>query len=132
VSTKTKAPVAVEPDPTAVDALASAIIRTFGVTGRGYQGNRFLCAGEDQLREWLTEDGVSFDDAHLAAALSRLETATLPGSDARLIRGAELHRRNGSRNAPAAHLPPRAMIVESIHPFDHATYEPADISPYLV
>jgi hypothetical protein len=102
------------------------------VPGRGHEGNRYLFESDTHLREWLTEDGVSFDDAHLAAALARLETATLPGSDARLIRGSELHRRNGSRYLPASHLPSRAMMIESIHSFDHTTYEPADISPYLV
>jgi hypothetical protein len=102
------------------------------VTGRGYLGNRFSCAGEDQLRQHLTWDGVSFDDVHLAAALSRLETATLPGSDSRLIRGSGLHRRNSSLHLPAAQLPPRAMLLEHMHPFDYKVYEPADISPYLV
>jgi hypothetical protein len=104
-----------------VDALAREILKAVNVPGRGHEGNRYLIASDTQLRQYLTEDGVSFDDARLAAALSRLETATLPGSDARLIRGSELHRRNGSRNSPAAHLPARAMMIESIHPFDHTT-----------
>jgi hypothetical protein len=122
----------VEVDPTAVDALARDILKAVNAPDRGYQGNPYLIESDTQLRQYLTEDGVSFDDAHLAAALSRLETATLPGSDARLILGAELHRRNGSRNSPAAHLPGRAMMIESIHPFDTLFYEPAEIFPYLV
>jgi hypothetical protein len=41
----------------------------------------------------------------------RLETATLQGSDARLIRCYELHRRISSIHLPAVQLPPRAMLL---------------------
>ena len=75
---------------------------------------------------------MSYDDTTLAGALERLETATLPGSNARLIRGSELHRRNGSRYLPAAQLPPRAMMLEEVHPFDNRVYDRADIMPYLI
>lgn len=75
---------------------------------------------------------MQFDDELLAAALRVLETASLPGSDARLIRGAELHRRNGSsvfvRSTP---LPSRAMLLDQVAPFHFQEYEPADIEPYL-
>jgi hypothetical protein len=74
---------------------------------------------------------VIFDDATLSAAVTRLETAMLPGSDTRLIRGTELHRRNCSRYLPAAHLPARAMMLESLRPWDQMICERADIDPYL-
>jgi hypothetical protein len=82
---------ATEPDPAAVDELAKAIIRSFSVIGRGYEGNRNLCPHEDQLRDWLRADGVSFDDGLLSAALTRLETATVPGYNVGLVRATELH-----------------------------------------
>jgi hypothetical protein len=50
-----------------------------------------LCPNENQLREWLRADGVSFDDDLLSAALTRLETAMVPGYNVRLVRGTELH-----------------------------------------
>jgi hypothetical protein len=81
-----------------------------------------------QLREWLTEDGASFDDAHLSAALTRL-AATLPGSNTRLIRGSELHRRNSSRYLPATHLPQRAMMLESLRSRDATVYAKPISSP---
>lgn len=114
------------------DAVAVAILKTFDVPGRGFQGNRNLIESEDQLRRYLTEDGVIFDDSILSAALTLLETATLPGSITRLLRGRELHRRNSSPHLPAAALPPRAMMLEQVHPFDYNVYEPADIEPYLI
>jgi hypothetical protein len=123
----------VEPaDDDRVAALARAIIKSFSVSGRGYNGTRHLCESDSVLREWLAADGVSCDDAALSAALTKLETATLPGSNMRLIRGSELHRRNGSRHLPAARWPERAMMLESVHPFDSMQYEPADILPYLL
>jgi hypothetical protein len=84
------APVVV-PTEDAADALATAIIKAF-VPGRGYQGNRKLCESETVLRSWLHSDGVIFDEADLPAALTRLETASLPGSTFRLLRGYALHR----------------------------------------
>jgi len=109
-----------------------AILKTFDVPGRGFQGNRNLIESEDRLRQYLTEDGVSFDDSTLSAALTLLETATLPGSSARLVRGRELHRRSSSPHSPAAQLPSRAMLLEHMHPFDYRVYDPADIEPYLI
>jgi hypothetical protein len=91
-----------------------------------------MCESETVLREWLHSDGVIFDEAHLSAALTRLETATLPGSDARLIRGHELHRRTNSWYSPVTPSPPRAMLLGQVHPFDPTEYEPADIEPYVV
>jgi hypothetical protein len=104
----------------------------FSASGRGYQGNRYLCESETVLRQYLTEDGVIFDESDLAPALTKLETASLRGSDARLVRGTELHRRNNSRYSPAARLPERAMMLDQVHPFDPMKYEPADIEPYVV
>jgi hypothetical protein len=121
-----------EPDLVAVDELAKAIIKSFSVTGRGYEGNRNLCPHEDQLREWLEADGLSFDDGLLSAALTRLETATVQGYNVRLVRGTELHRRNRSIWVPAAHWPDRAMLLDPLSPWDSATYEPCDIVPYLL
>jgi hypothetical protein len=123
---------AVELDPAAVDELAKAIIRSFSVTGRGHDGNRNLCPHEDLLREWLQADGMSFDDGFLSAALARLETATVPGYNVRLVRGTELHRRNRSIWVPAEHWPDRAMLLDPLSPWDSATYEPSDIVPYLI
>jgi hypothetical protein len=48
---------------------------------------------------------VSFDDDLLSAALTRLETAMVPGYNVRLVRGTELHRRNRSIWVPAACWP---------------------------
>src|SRR4051794_24620370 len=59
-------------------------------------------------------------------------TADPPGVYTRLIRGTELHRRYGSRYSPAAQLPPRAMMLEQVHPWDRTVHEPADIEPYLM
>jgi hypothetical protein len=123
---------AVEPEPAAVDELAKAIIRSFSVPGRGYEGNRNLCPNEDQLREWLQADGVSFDDGLLSAALTRLETAMVPGYNVRLVRGTELHRRNRSIWVPAERWPDRAMLLDPLSPWHSATYEPCDIVPYLI
>jgi hypothetical protein len=109
-----------------------AILKTFDVPGRGFQGNRNLIESEDQLRQYLTEDGVIFDDSTLSAALTLVETATLPKLGARLVRGTELHRRNSSQHLPAAQLPPRAMILEHMHMWDYKVYERADIEPYLI
>jgi hypothetical protein len=72
-----------------VNGLAQAIVRAFHVAGRGFQGNKFMWESGVVLRRYLTEDGVSFDNELLAAALRVLETASLSGSDARLIRGSE-------------------------------------------
>jgi hypothetical protein len=119
------------PEPTdeqRIDALATAITRAF-TAGRGYQGNRRLCESETVLREWLTEDGVIIDEAGLPAALTRLETATLPGSNSRLLRGYALHRSYPITSKP---LPPRSMLLMTLHPLDSTTYEPADIEPYVV
>jgi hypothetical protein len=122
----------IELDPAAVDELAKAIIRSFSVTGRGYEGNRNLCPHEDQLREWLRADGVSFDDDLLSAALTRLETAVVPGYNVRLVRGIELQRRSRSIGVPAARWPDRVMLLDPLSPWDSATYEPSDIVPYLL
>jgi len=110
------------------DVLARDIIRTFTV-GRGFQGNRTLCESESVLREWLAADGAKFDEADLPAALSMLETATLPGSTSRLLRGSSLHRSYPITSKP---LPPRAMQLLDLHPMDTREYEPADIEPYLI
>lgn len=111
------------------DALARAIIKAFKL-GRGYQGNRALCESEAVLREWLTEDGVIFDKPDLAAALTKLETARLPGFEtSRLRRGSALHR---SYPITAKPLPARAMQLTTLHPMDSTTYEPADIEPYVI
>ena len=80
-----------EPVTEPADALARTIIRTFSA-GRRYLGNRYICETESVLRQWLTEDGVNYDESDLPAALTRLETATLPGSTSRLLRGYALHR----------------------------------------
>jgi hypothetical protein len=112
-----------------VDALARAIVRSFNGSSRGYRGNRQLCAGEDQFREYLTADGVAFDDQVLSAALTKLETATVSGSDARIVRGAELHRRNGSRWLPSTPLPARGMLLETVWQFDSMEYERGTSSP---
>ena len=109
-----------------------AILKTFEVPGRGFQGNQNLWESEDQLHECLAEDGISYDDSTLSAALTLLETATLPGSITRLLRGRELHRRNSSVHLPAAALPPRAMMLEQVHMWDYKVYERADIEPYLI
>jgi hypothetical protein len=111
---------AIEPDPATVDELAKAIIRSFSVTGRGCEGNRNLCPHEDQLREWLRADGVSFDDGLLSAALTMLETAMVPGHNVRLVRGTELHRRNRSIWVPAARWSDRAMLLDPLSPWDSA------------
>jgi hypothetical protein len=94
--------------------------------------DRNLCPHEDQLREWLGADGVSFDDGLLSAALTRLETATVSGYNVRRVRGTELHRRNQSMWVPAARWPDRAMLLDPLSPWDSATYEPSDIVPYLI
>jgi hypothetical protein len=83
-------PVSQGTDEERVNGLAQAIVKSFYVSGRGFQGNRFLCESEAVLRQYLTEDGVRFDDDLLAAAFRVLEAATLAGSDARLIRGSQL------------------------------------------
>ena len=89
-----------------------------------------LCESEHVLREWLHSDGVIFDEADLPAALTRLETATLPGFEpSRLLRGFALHR---SYPITAKPLPPRAMLLTTLHPLDSTAYEPADIEPYVV
>lgn len=80
----------------------------------------------------MVADGVAFDDSALPAALERLETATVESSDASIVRGEELHRRNGSRWLPAAQLPVRAMLLESLSQFDSRAYERATIEPYLL
>lgn len=41
-----------------------------------------------------------------------------PGVNTRIIRGTELHRRNGSLHLPATPLPPRAMMLDQVHPSD--------------
>jgi hypothetical protein len=115
----------------APDAVARAILKAFDA-GRSYQGNRYLCESETVLREWLAADGVIVDDATLSAALTKLETASLPGCAQRLIRGEDLHRRNRSRYSPQTQLPARAMRLEAVHPFDYTEYQPADIEPYLI
>jgi hypothetical protein len=114
------------------DAVAVAILKTFDVPCRGFQGNRCLIESEGRLRQYLTEDAVSFDDSTLSAALTLLETATLPGFNTRLIRGTELHRRNSSQHLPAARMPSRAMLLEQVHMWDYKVYERADIEPYLI
>ena len=54
---------------------------------------------------------------------------TLPGSNSRLLRGYALHRSYPITSKP---LPPRAMLLMTLHPLDTTTYEPADIEPYVV
>jgi hypothetical protein len=81
------------------------------------------------LRQWLTEDGASYDESDLAAALTKLETATLSGSTSRLLRGYALHR---SYPITAKPLPSWAMQLMDLHPMDTMDYEPADIEPYLL
>jgi hypothetical protein len=117
-----------EPVTEPADALARAIIRAFSA-GRGYLGNRYICESESVIRQWLTEDGVNYDESDLPAALTRLETATLPGSTSRLLRGYALHR---SYPITAKPLPSRAMLLMDLHPMDTREYEPADIDPYLL
>jgi hypothetical protein len=91
--------------------LARAILSSFDVSGRGHEGNRFMCEDEIVLRQWLTEDGVvNFDDATLSAALTLLETATLPSSRSPLLRGSDLHRRNRSQHLVRRSFPPRGAI----------------------
>jgi hypothetical protein len=29
-------------------------------------------------------------------------------------------------------MPPRAMLLEQLRPFDFKTYEPSDLEPYLI
>jgi hypothetical protein len=72
---------------------------------------------------------VDWDKADLPAALTRLETVTLPGQTQRLLRGYALHR---SYPITARPLPKRAMQLVALHPFDRLVYEPADIEPYLL
>jgi hypothetical protein len=116
-----------------IDAIAKSIVGSFYVSGRGHQGNRLLYESEAVLRQYLAEDGVSFDEEDLAPALTMLETAALGGSDARLIRGEELHRLvNRSVHTRATPLPPRGMLLDQVKPFDFVEYEPADIEPYVV
>jgi hypothetical protein len=91
-------------------------------------GNRRLCESETDLRSWLHNDGVIFDESDLPAALRRLETATLPGSNSRLLRGYALHRSYPITSKP---LPSRAMLLATLHPMDSTMYEPADIEPYV-
>jgi hypothetical protein len=77
-------------EPTAeerINALAVAILK-FEVPGRGYEGNRMLWESEDQLRQYLTADGVVYKESDLSAALTKLETAAVPGYD--LMRMASL------------------------------------------
>jgi hypothetical protein len=88
-----------------------------------------VCESETVLREWLRLDGFEFDEADLPAALTRLETATLPGSNSRLLRGYALHR---SYPITAKPLPKRAMQLVPLHPFDRLEYPPADIEPYVL
>ena len=116
-----------EPVTEPADALAGAIIRAFSA-GRGYLGNRYICETESVLRQWLTEDGVNYDESDLPAAMTRLETATLPGSTSRLLRGYALHR---SYPITAKPLPSRAMQLMDLHPMDTREYEPADIDPHF-
>jgi hypothetical protein len=111
-----------------VDALAAAIINAFA-PGRGFKGNISLCESETVLREWLASDGFAVDEALLPAALTRLETVTLPGQTLRLLRGYALHR---SYPITARPLPKRAMQLVALHPFDRLEYPPAHIEPYVV
>jgi hypothetical protein len=92
-----------------------------------------MCESDSVLRVYLAEDGVTYDDSTLAAALERLETATVPGSNSRLIRGEELRRlTGGSRHTTGARLPARAMVVGEVCPWNPVEYERADIEPYLL
>jgi hypothetical protein len=89
-----------------------------------------LCESEHVLREWLHSDGVIFDEADLLLALTRLETASLPGWEtSRLLRGYALHHSYPVTTKP---LPSRAMLLVALHPMDATTYERADIFPYLL
>jgi hypothetical protein len=124
--------VAAEPDPAAVNELAINVIKAFSVSGRGHEGNRNLCPHENTLRQWLRADGRVFDDHLLSAALTRLEKAEVPGCNVRLVRGEELHRRVKSIWVRTEQMPPRAMLLDPISPWDSATYEPCDIEPYLL
>jgi hypothetical protein len=72
---------------------------------------------------------VNYDEADLPAALSVLETATLPGSTSHLLRGYALHR---SYPMTAKPLASRAMQLIELHLMDSTTFEPADIEPYLL
>jgi hypothetical protein len=75
-------------------------------------------------------DLLIFDESDLPAALTKLETATLPGFErSRLLRGYALHRRYPITSKP---LPPRAMLLMTLHPMDSTTYKPADIEPYVI
>jgi hypothetical protein len=91
-----------------------------------------MCESETVPREWLHSDGVIFDEPQPPAALTLLETASLPNSNARLVRGSELHRLTSPRGLPAAKLPSRTMLLGTVHPFDPMEYQPADIEPYLL
>jgi hypothetical protein len=51
------------------------------VRGRGYDGNRILWESEDPLRQYLTADGVVYNESDLSAALTKLERAAVPGHD---------------------------------------------------
>ena len=82
------------------------------------------------LRDWLRADGAVWDESDLPAALTKLETATVPGFERfRLLRGYALHRSYPITTKP---LPSRAMLLATLHFMDTATYEPADIEPYVV
>lgn len=121
-------PAPAERDP--VDALAESIIKSLDVSGRGQQGNLALCESEAVLRDLLRSDEVVWDESDIPAALTKLETATVPGFErARLVRGYALHR---SIPITSKTLPPRAMQLNTLHFMDLTAYEPADIEPYVV
>jgi hypothetical protein len=102
----------------------------FEVPGRGYEGNRILWESEDQLRQYLAADDVVYNESDLSEALTKLETAAVPGHDYRLVRGYELHR----RQTPGVtwKMPSRGILLEQLRPFDFKTYGPSDIEPYLI
>jgi hypothetical protein len=76
---------------------------------------------------------VAYDESTLSAALTVLETASLPGSNSRLIRGEELRRlTGGSPHTPGAKLPARCMCLSEVNPWSPMVYLKAEIEPYLL
>jgi hypothetical protein len=66
---------------------------------------------------------MSFDDVLLSAALTRLETALVPGSSCRLVRGTELHRRNRSIWVPTD------LDHSTVSPFAPSSVESCEVKP---
>ena len=74
------------------------------------RGNR--CESEDELLQRLDSDGVVHDASDLPAALSRLESGSLPGHPWQLIRPLELAT-VPVRSSPAV----EALGAEVVRPF---------------